>query len=902
MATTEAKRPEPENLPGAPAGGSDDSAVRDGEPVAAAPRPPTPDDIERMLSEASARASARPQAEGRGLEVFSLALLWSGVIVAVAAAGYLLLHGAIDPAAALSAIAFLLGAGVVIVGVCRPDLLASFFTPSSARRRVAAANGGELASIESLVGLGVAEAVLAADVDAWLITRRDGVVAYANNAYRTLALEAGLGAGATVPPRIDRLFAQQGKDASKVYRLCRAARAGQSAEEIVFQRFGVDHGGAERRFQVSASPIEGASPYVAWRVKELPIERRDHDALEMAYADVPTPICAIDRAGRIATSNAAMRKTFGLGDGVRTLDEIVLGETSKLVDVLWKNPGATSAGRVRIPGSAGADAVFRAFRRGGVGEGSVYVAIDIAADEEPEVATGGVSGELTEAPFGVAIVEGDFGRDAKIVEANQAFLSSFEGAAKGATLARIMPLAVIGELAAESRKRSTAAPPRPIDAEIRDVAGQTRTFSVYARPLRRRRGGYGVKRTFLYSVEITEQKRMQEDHVQDQKLKAIGNIAGEVAHDFNNLLQVVLSSCEDLLVSHPAGDPAYTDLLLIRQNAQRAANLTRQLLAYSRKQTLTSRSQSITDLLIDFSRFLDRAVGEKVRVKLKNGRGLPLVRIDTNQFETAIMNLAVNARDAMAPDGGELSIETEFVPRDGVAGLGLNQLRDQDHVLVRVSDTGPGVPDDLKVRIFDPFFTTKEIGKGTGLGLSAVQGVIEQMGGAITVDDAPTGGATFRIYLPAYHPDEAPAEQAQAVASAPAVAPPLDVDYSGVGRILVVEDEPGVRLVVVKTLQKAGYDVDVADDGVEALEKLADDATYDLVITDVMMPEVDGPTMVAEARENFGLKAAVVFMSGYAEAAVREQLDAIDSAFFIQKPFQKSDLSMLVRRAIHGED
>ena len=301
--------------------------------------------------------------------------------------------------------------------------------------------------------------------------------------------------------------------------------------------------------------------------------------------------------------------------------------------------------------------------------------------------------------------------------------------------------------------------------------------------------------------------------------------------------------------------------------------------------------QSITDILLDFSRFLDRAVGEKVKLDLINGRGLPNVRVDRNQLETAIMNLAVNARDAMAPNGGKLTIRTRLVSAADVEALRLPGLGAQDHVLIEVADTGPGVPADIVEKIFDPFFTTKEEGKGTGLGLSTVHGIIGQMGGAIGVENAAEGGAVFRICLPAHQggldDDEAPA---------PAPAP--SGDYSGTGRILVVEDEDPVRAFVVATLERSGYEVTPAEDGVAALEILKDDQEFDLIVTDVMMPEIDGPSLIQKARAEFGVGSSVIFMSGYAEAAVRDQMDQIGGVAYIQKPFPMAELGARVKDAL----
>jgi two-component system cell cycle sensor histidine kinase/response regulator CckA len=256
------------------------------------------------------------------------------------------------------------------------------------------------------------------------------------------------------------------------------------------------------------------------------------------------------------------------------------------------------------------------------------------------------------------------------------------------------------------------------------------------------------------------------------------------------------------------------------------------------------------------------------------------------------MNLAVNARDAMAPEGGRVTITTSLAPAASVAALGPVGLADQDHLLIEVSDTGPGVPPEIKDRIFEPFFTTKDVGKGTGLGLSTVYGIIGQMDGAIAVADAPGGGAAFRIYLPA-HQGEAALEPAAAAA-------PGAADLTGAGRILVVEDEDAVRTFVVTALEDCGYEVTAVADGEEALELLATDSAFDLVITDVMMPSVDGPTLVRRARAEHGLASRVIFMSAYAENSVREQISATGDAVYIQKPFPLKALAAKVKQTLAG--
>jgi len=869
---------------------------------ALAPRPPAPPEIAAMMAAAEAQArQAEESREGRRLEMrsrlFQHALfgaLWGGLAVAAAAAAYVLSTDALG--ASGYALAALVGAFAVIcvAAAFRPGssvLLASAaFKRASGKTPVEAA---QLAGSEILESLAIAGRVLDADPDARLVSRRDGVVIYANAAYFALARDAGVIGPAGLPPRIDRLFAQQGAEATKVFRLCRAAKSAAAAEEIVYQQIGLAGGGARRRFEVSTRPVADAGDYIAWRLRELPIEEKEHDVLAASYADFPRPVFALEKSGQIAWANAAMRRALGLArNELQHVNDVILGETAEGVRALWRADGTGVSASVRRRDADPGAATFAAFRRGGIGEGFVCVLMSIEA-ETAEAEDSDMSGDISEAPFGLAVIEGEIGRDARIVEANRTFHEAFDWARKNTPLARVFSATAIDEIAEEVRRNAVSgAALRAIDAVV--GAGPTaRTYGLYARPQKRRRGSYGVRRTFLYTLDITDRKQMEQVHAQDQKLKAIGFIAGEVAHDFNNLLQVIQGNCEQLMLRHPAGDPAYQDLVLIRENAQRAANLTKQLLAYSRTQTLTRKVQSITDILLDFSRFLDRAVGDRVKVEFVNGRGLPDVKVDRTQIETAIMNLAVNARDAMAPHGGTLTIRTSLVAAADIKSRGIGGLGEQDHVLLELADTGPGVPPEIADKIFEPFYTTKEEGKGTGLGLSTVHGIIGQMGGAIMVENAQGGGAVFKVYLPAHlGPADAKEDDAPAGAS-------VSADYSGSGRILVVEDEDPVRAFVVATLERSGYEVTHAEDGVAALEILKDDREFDLIVSDVMMPGIDGPTFVATARAELGVTAAVIFMSGYAEASVREQMDQIEGVRYIQKPFPMAALGASVKDALY---
>lgn len=902
----------PENAAGsAAAQGPDEAASADAPDNAAngAPRPPTPEDIVKMMDEEAAKRlrpdenGDRSDADGDRTNVASFWMLWAFIFLGLGAIGYVVLSTRAIGGPGL----MVAGAIALLIAIFIAAAAARMFSPvlmaGAMLRRAGgagAARAVELAGADILDALGLAERVLDADRDARLVTRRDGVVTYANRAYFELAREAGVMGPAGLPPRIDRLFAQQGAEATKVFRLCRAAKSAQSAAETIYQVMGVRGGGRRRRFEVSVDPIGGSEEHVAWRLSELAVEEDQHDVLASAYADLPTPVFALEKSGQIAWANAAMRARLGVGRGaLRHIDDVVLGETGGLVRALWQIDRSGNPAAIRQSTGEPGEAVLVAFRRGGVGEGFVCVEMDI---DEPDDAVEEValSGDISESPFGIAIIDGEFNRDAKVIEANKAFADVFGGKKKNTPLARIFDPETLEELASEARKKPRAGGlPAGVEASVGEGA-QARVFALYPRPVKRRRGSYGQRKSLLYSVDISDRKRMEEDYAQDQKLRGIGELASKVAHDFNNYLQVVLGHCERLMLKHPAGDPAYQELIQIRENAQRAANTTKQLLAFSRKQTLKREVLSITEVLRDFSRFLTRAIGEKVTLELINGRALPPIKVDRYQLEAAIMNLAVNARDAMSPAGGKVTIRTQRIPAEEIALLQLPALAEEDHVMIEVADTGPGVPEEIASKIFDPFFTTKESGKGTGLGLSTVYGVIRQMSGAVALESEEGKGAAFRIYLPAH--DETIAEPASAEQAETRLRPAEPSDLTGAGRILVVEDEDAVRTFVIATLGDCGYEVTAAEDGEDALEILEEEgADFDLVLSDVMMNVLDGPTFIAEAREKFDLQAKVIFMSAYAEAAVRDQLDTISGAGYIQKPFTLKGLATLVKQTLYDE-
>jgi len=850
----------------------------------------TLDDILDTDALASVPAKAAHKPVGAGFGWLLHLLFWGGLVLALSALVALMVMSLSDP----TAVYFLVSGMVVIFAFSTVGIV---FRDRLSRIQPAAVEGVDEAiapdrGLEgTLKALDLGEKLLASDRAARLVTRRDGSVVYANPAYRQLAREAMITGPSDLPPRIERLFAHQDAEAMKIFRLSRAARSGTPANEELYQLIGLGGDARRRRFDISVAPVSGDTDYVSWTLTELPAEDEVHDTLASSFADYLRPVFALERSGQIAWVNRAMRARLGAPrGGIMHIDDVVLGETGSLVETLWTDGHGPQVARVRRFSEGPVDARFQGFCHGGVGEGFVCVELEIIEEEEVQETTA-LAGEIADAPFGVAIVDGEFGRGAKVIESNRAFNDAFGASKSRSSVSKLFPTETIGELAREL-KRKAGGSGRVIEVRLGDEQNG-RVYALSVKPVSRRRGSYGTRRVLLFSIEITDRKRMELDHSQDQKLKAIGNLAGEVAHDFNNFLQTILGNCELLLMNHPVGDPSYNQLVVIRENGHRLANLTKQLLAFSRKQTMQKKVLSITELLRDFTKFLDRAVGDKVKLDLDNGRGIRPVRADKNQLESAIMNLAVNARDAMGANGGTLTIRTRHVPASEVEERDLPGLAHVDHVMIEVSDTGPGVPVEIAGKIFDPFFTTKDVGKGTGLGLSTVHGVIGQMGGAIFLQSTPGTGASFQIYLPAY-------EGEMETAPEPLPATAESADLTGKGRVLVVEDEDSVRGFVVTTLRGRGYKVEEACDGTDALEVLEEKgaAEFDLIISDVMMHEMDGPIFVREAREQYSHHPRVVFMSGYAESAMRDQIDEIDDAGYLQKPFTAKALASCVKDII----
>ncbi|MCH2036990.1 MAG: response regulator [Rickettsiales bacterium] len=403
----------------------------------------------------------------------------------------------------------------------------------------------------------------------------------------------------------------------------------------------------------------------------------------------------------------------------------------------------------------------------------------------------------------------------------------------------------------------------------------------------------------VYMVDTTDQKNLELRFAHSQKMQAVGQLAGGIAHDFNNLLTAIMGFCDLLLLRHPAGDHSFADIMQIKQNSTRAANLVRQLLAFSRKQTLQPEIINITEVLAELSNLVRRLIGENIELSMRHGQDVSHVRVDQGQLEQVIINLAVNARDAMQEEGGILIIETSNVHVDAehpidsdlVAPADEGQIIDGMYVRIDVVDTGYGIPKKVLDKIFEPFFTTKEIGSGTGLGLSTVYGIINQTGGYIYVSSSENKGTKFSIYFKAYDAKELVAKKEKEQTD-------VTNDLTGDAVVLLVEDEHPVRAFSAQALTNKGYKVLEADCGEAALEIVETEGeNIDIIITDVVMPGMNGPSMVEEVNKQYN-DIKVIFMSGYGEDAFVSTYGTERNFNFIAKPFTLKQLAIKVKEVL----
>lgn len=391
---------------------------------------------------------------------------------------------------------------------------------------------------------------------------------------------------------------------------------------------------------------------------------------------------------------------------------------------------------------------------------------------------------------------------------------------------------------------------------------------------------------------ITEWKQLEEQFIQAQKMESVGRLAGGIAHDFNNLLMVIIGNTQLVYETLLPNDPLSKDLKTVLDAAERAKNLTRQLLTFARKQIISPQLLNLNDLILNLDKLLRRVIGEDIELTILPVKNLWHVKVDTNQMEQVLINMAVNARDAM-PNGGKLTIETTNVTLNEAYTRRHVEVKPGPYVMIAVSDTGTGMSSEVQSRLFEPFFTTKEAGKGTGLGLATCYGIIKQHGGNIWVYSEVNRGTTFRIYLPAVTETSAPSLATQAVAEMP---------LQGNETILLVEDDYTVRQFTVRVLNMFGYSVLEASDGVEALQ-LATEYTgiIHLLLTDVVMPKMSG-NVLAQRLQTTHPQTRVLYMSGYTANAIVHNGVLDPDINFLPKPVSPEQLARKIREVLKGNN
>ena len=676
----------------------------------------------------------------------------------------------------------------------------------------------------------------------------------------------------------------------------------------------VNAAGDTEWFDVAVKPLAVARGLLLWTATDITARRTindilNHDRQELAdfVHFLPSGVYSVDVDGTFRTVNQRFAEWLGyepedlIG---RRLDDVLSGSNRPQPDGEWQ-------GEVQFR-NAGGDVVpalvlQSTYDDAGVTRTRTLVVRD-GVRRGADTAPGRIAYErfralFDAAPVAMAIAD----PEGIVVDCNRAYeklANTTRAAAIGSALAE--------RVVDEDRRTFTEELDKVLSGtsdgthfEVRLNGVTVAQTSVFVGPLSAPNGDgpKEIEGAVAHFIDVTEQKNLEVQFAQAQKMQAMGQLAGGVAHDFNNLLTAMIGFCDLLLQRHAAGDPSFADIMQIKQNSNRAANLVRQLLAFSRKQPLQPRELNVTDALTELSHLLTRLIGESIEFKLQHGRDLGLIRMDPGQFDQMVINLAVNARDAMQ-GGGTLTIATGSQVFDTPTQLGAEQVPPGRYIRIEVADTGKGIPPENLGRIFEPFFSTKkEIpGAGTGLGLATVYGVVRQTGGFILVDSAPGRGATFTIYLPRISAEredairETQAKEAVA-AKAPAPEEPEKADLAGHGTILLVEDEDAVRVFAARALKNKGYKVLEARTGEQALDILRDTQGINLMITDMMMPGMDGGTLARLIRVERP-EIRIIVISGYSEEVARG--DIVDTAdfHFLPKPFSLGQLAAKVKEVL----
>ncbi|MBB5573697.1 MULTISPECIES: cell cycle histidine kinase CckA [Rhizobium] len=784
----------------------------------------------------------------------------------------------------------------------------------------------------------LARSFLNSHPDGTLITDEKGRIIYANGAYGQLTGAAK----ATEVQSLETLLSRNRESNEALYRLANGLREGKEGSEEfrLLKPLGPGEGNGNGahwyRLKARVLPPEqgrGKALHI-WQITDITSERDDQERFfkelqnAIDYLDhAPAGFFSAGRKGEIFYLNATLAEWLGFDltkftPGSMTIGDLVAGEGLTLIQSVQAEPGLKKTVTLdldlrRANGQSLPVQIVHSvtsMRDGAPGESRTIVLTRQNGgdnDQSASVAAMRFSRFFNNTPMAIASVDGA----GHILRTNAPFLKLFsdlvsrDDIERGAALENIVYEADrprLEQALAAAKDRQGDIP--PIDS--RNPKDDTRHFRFYINAVIDQTDEAPEEAAIVYAVEVTEQKALETQMAQTQKLNAVGTLAGGIAHDFNNVLTAILLSSDHLLLQARPSDASFADLMEIKRNANRAAVLVRQLLAFSRKQTMRPTILNLTDVIGDLRMLVDRLLsGTHVKLDVDYGRDLWPVKTDLSQFEQVLINLCVNARDAM-PGGGTLTLRTRNLSATEVAGFNYAYLPHEEMVLVEVSDTGTGIAPDIMDKIFEPFFTTKEVGKGTGLGLAMVYGIIKQSGGYIHPESEVGKGTTFRIFLPRHIVEiptviEGQVSESRDVSamdqSVAAVVPPPEEPADLTGKsavVLLVEDEEAVRRGGKRMLETRGYTVYEAGSGVEALDIMDElDGQVDVVVSDVVMPEMDGPSLLRELRKKYP-DMKFIFVSGYAEDAFARNLPADAKFGFLPKPFSLKQLAVVVRETL----
>ncbi|MGB3626285.1 MAG: response regulator [Henriciella sp.] len=742
--------------------------------------------------------------------------------------------------------------------------------------------------------------------EAVLVADQGGAPLAANEPYRELTRIALSGQQDSAGPvTVDRIFSASPGLAAPVFRLSKAAKACEARREVL-PAMTIGSDSLPVQYEVSVAPLPRSR--VVWRLRRISGVEAATGASDMKalyVEDAPLGFFAAKPDGTITYANNWLREHIGLPETAKNirLDDIMRPEFVKML-ARDKKSGAPGRANIMIRTRDGVEMPVQTITtwsgKGADAQGRTVVVANsqsqLAGEDRFLAASASRPARpdgdpmFDDAPFGAVRLEGNSVEAAIILDANKALLEMAEG--------RSAPGTQFSDLFVDEGTGEDSLASKLVDAIDKPVGlklsgDEPKSVNVFVTL-----DNVGQP-SVAYIIDMTEQKELELRLAQGEKMQAIGQLAGGVAHDFNNVLTGIMLNNDELMTRHPVGDPSYENLKSIHEFSVRAKDLVHMLLAYARQQTFKREVFNVTDFLSEFGILLRQILDERIEFDTLHGRNLPYIKADKNQLETAIINLVTNARDAMllsGQSGGKLTIRTSRATGEDAHKHGFNYVEDGEYLLVEVIDNGHGIPSNILDKIFQPFFTTKDVGVGTGLGLATVYGIIKQSEGYVCPISKVGKGTTFQIYLPALKADEVPM---------PEIVGPEDeavdhrpVDISGRGRILLVEDEKGVRDIAVMHLISRGYEVESAQDGEEALEILQEESgAFDLVISDVVMPGMDGPTLIREAKEYLG-DARVIFISGYAERDLAKKLDDDREVSFLPKPFSVRQLAERVKQQL----